>query len=203
MRCVRHDRVIWFCYRCAVDRGQGGTPPRSLLQGKRQPDVSVSGLEPTLFAFLIRSSSARTPPQIVGARLPAICREPAARLVHAECQAESSRLILLPLRGRSSGCGPDTSHAPTGTASTRGFCFWPGANALRFLDLIVPTLRVVTQRLTLRVNVDAERPGRHSNAERGNDRPVSSALRYPWETSEVTRVWAALRTNAVGQAHGR
>ena len=30
-----------------------------------------------------------------------ICREPAARPVHAVCQAESSRLILLPLRGKS------------------------------------------------------------------------------------------------------
>ncbi|WP_218190165.1 hypothetical protein, partial [Pseudomonas sp. NFACC02] len=32
-----------------------------------------------------------------------ICREPAARPVHAGCQAESSRLVLLPLRGRSRG----------------------------------------------------------------------------------------------------
>jgi hypothetical protein len=32
------------------------------------------------------------------------------------------------------------------------------------------TLRVVTQQLTLCVNVDAERPGRHSHAERWNDR---------------------------------
>ena len=37
------------------------------------------------------------------------------------------------------------------------------------LFLIVPTLRVVTQRLTLCVNGDAERPDRHSHAERGND----------------------------------
>ena len=36
-------------------------------------------------------------------------------------------------------------------------------------DMIVPTLRVVTQRMTLRVILDAERPGRHSHAERGND----------------------------------
>jgi len=35
--------------------------------------------------------------------------------------------------------------------------------------LIVPTLRVVTQELTLCVNVDAERLGRHSHAERWND----------------------------------
>ncbi len=63
---------------------------------------------------------------------PAICREPAARPVHAGCQASSSRLILLPLRGRSSECGPeqarsyrdcvirkflgDRSHAPRGNA---------------------------------------------------------------------------------------
>jgi len=38
--------------------------------------------------------------------------------------------------------------------------------------LMVPTLRVVTQRLTLRVNLDAERPERHSHAERGNDPKV-------------------------------
>jgi len=37
----------------------------------------------------------------VGARLPAICREPAAKPVHAECQVLPSRLILLPLPGRS------------------------------------------------------------------------------------------------------
>jgi hypothetical protein len=49
--------------------------------------------------------------------------------------------------------------------------------ALRCLDLIVPTLRVVTQRLTLCVNGDAERPGRHSHAERGNDqKPVGARL---------------------------
>ena len=35
--------------------------------------------------------------------------------------------------------------------------------------LIVPTLRVVTQGLTLCVSVDAERPDRHSHAQRGND----------------------------------
>jgi hypothetical protein len=45
-------------------------------------------------------------------------------------------------------------------------------NATRVQALIVPTLRVVTQRLTLCVNVDAERPGRHSHAERWND-PVT------------------------------
>jgi len=32
---------------------------------------------------------------------PAICRGPAAKPVHAVCQTSSSRLILLPLRGRS------------------------------------------------------------------------------------------------------
>ncbi|RAU46408.1 hypothetical protein DBY65_018315 [Pseudomonas sp. RIT412] len=35
--------------------------------------------------------------------------------------------------------------------------------------MIVPTLRVVTPWLTLCVKWDAERPGRHSHAERGND----------------------------------
>jgi hypothetical protein len=60
----------------------------------------------------------------VGARLPAICRAPAARPVRAGCQAEF---------------------------------------------LIVPTLRVVTQRLTFCVNGDAERPQKHSHAERGSD----------------------------------
>ena len=44
--------------------------------------------------------------------------------------------------------------------------------ALRCLDWIVPTLRVGTQRLTLCVNGDAERPGRHSYAERGNDQTL-------------------------------
>ena len=34
---------------------------------------------------------------------------------------------------------------------------------------IVPTLRVVTQRSTLCVALDAERPAMHSHAERGND----------------------------------
>jgi len=197
--------------------------------------------------------------------LPAICREPAARPVHAGCQAESSRLVLLPLRGRSR----DKPRSYRDRVDLM-FCFWSGADARRIFDssinrldsklhcrsalardlpgtgsktgacrvsgriespgfataarqiagkverhpgrsyrdsvnltLIVPTLRVVTQRLTLRVNVDAERPGRHSNAERGNDRPISPALRYLWETSEVTRGWAALRANAVGQVHRR
>jgi hypothetical protein len=35
--------------------------------------------------------------------------------------------------------------------------------------LIVPTLRVVTHRLTLRVDLDAERLAMHPHAERGND----------------------------------
>ncbi|POA42548.1 hypothetical protein C1893_29230 [Pseudomonas sp. MPR-ANC1] len=35
--------------------------------------------------------------------------------------------------------------------------------------LIVPTLCVVTHPVTLRVTLDAERPWRHSHAERGND----------------------------------
>ena len=38
-----------------------------------------------------------------------------------------------------------------------------------FCRLIVPTLCVGTQPLTLRVTVDAERPDRHYHAERGND----------------------------------
>ncbi|SDH45554.1 hypothetical protein SAMN05216605_106265 [Pseudomonas abietaniphila] len=37
----------------------------------------------------------------VGARLPAICREPAANPVHAVYQVQPSRLVSLPLRGRS------------------------------------------------------------------------------------------------------
>ncbi len=43
--------------------------------------------------------------------MPAICREPAANPVHAECQASSGRLILLPLRGRSSECGPEQARS--------------------------------------------------------------------------------------------
>jgi ureidoglycolate lyase len=39
--------------------------------------------------------------------------------------------------------------------------------------LIVPTLRVVIQRMTLRVTLDAERPWRHYHAERGNDQPCA------------------------------
>jgi len=39
----------------------------------------------------------------------------------------------------------------------------------RTIRLIVPTLRVVTHRLTLCVDLDAERLAMHSNAERGND----------------------------------
>ena len=41
---------------------------------------------------------------------------------------------------------------------------------------IVPTLRVVTQRLTLCVKVGAERPYRHSHSERGHD---PNRPRYP------------------------
>ena len=52
------------------------------------------------------------------------------------------------------------------------------------LFLIVPTLRVVTQRLTLCVNGDAERPGRHPHAERGYDQQpgacgVSGSIESP------------------------
>ena len=48
---------------------------------------------------------------IVGARLPAICREPAADPIHAVYQAQPSRQILLPLRGRSSECGPEQARS--------------------------------------------------------------------------------------------
>jgi hypothetical protein len=40
---------------------------------------------------------------------------------------------------------------------------------------MVPTLRVVTQRMTLRVILDAERPRRHFHAERGNDQEIATA----------------------------
>ena len=39
--------------------------------------------------------------------------------------------------------------------------------------MIVPTLRVVTHRLTLRVDLDAERLAMHPHAERGNDQSIS------------------------------
>ena len=42
--------------------------------------------------------------------------------------------------------------------------------------MLVPTLRVVTPPVTLRVTIlkaDAERPGLHSHAERGNDRRLA------------------------------
>ena len=42
--------------------------------------------------------------------------------------------------------------------------------------LIVPTLRVVTHRLTLRVDLDAERPAMHSHAKRGHDHTETSPL---------------------------
>jgi len=45
-----------------------------------------------------------------------------------------------------------------------------GVTLLAMLFLIVPTLCVVTPQWTLCVRFwDAERPGRHSHAERGND----------------------------------
>ena len=45
--------------------------------------------------------------------------------------------------------------------------------------MLVPTLRVVTLPVTLRVTIlkaDAERPGLHSHAERGNDRLAIEAF---------------------------
>jgi hypothetical protein len=110
-------------------------------------------------------------------RIRTICREPAAKPVHAECQALSSRLILLPLRGRSRDkprsyrdCVNltflffDLSHAPRGNAAT-----------------------------------DAPRHrGRGASWQacpRGAwVRSTCTSTRYLWETSEVTRA-----ANAVGQ----
>jgi hypothetical protein len=40
-----------------------------------------------------------------------ICREPAVNPVHAVYQIQMSRLILLPLRGRSSECGPEQARS--------------------------------------------------------------------------------------------
>jgi len=204
----------------------------TLLQGPSPPDVSGFGLKLTLVAVSIRSSIVWTPNLAVGARLPAICREPAARPVHAGQQPESSRLVLLPLRGRSRASAllqglrrPDVSvfgleltfvafsiqasivWTPNFTVGARlpAICREPAARPVHAecqadssrLVLIVPTLRVVTQQLTLCVNQDAERPNRHSRAERGNDH-ISSAQRYLWETSEVTRA-----ANAVRRLHRR
>jgi hypothetical protein len=74
-----HPSRVWRCLDCRVQE--------------------QLGLELTLIAFLIvHQLSARHP---VGARLPAICWEPAANPVHAVYQVQPSRLILLPLRGRS------------------------------------------------------------------------------------------------------
>jgi hypothetical protein len=67
--------------------------------------------------------------------------------------------------------------------------------------------------MTLRVILDAERPGRHFHAERGNDQEIGTAgllqgcvssrnlkvgHQSLWETPEVTTVRAAIRTMAVG-----
>jgi len=71
------------------------------------------GLELTLIAFLVRALISRTAFSTVGARLPAICREPAARPVYAECQASSSCLGLLLLRGRSRARWSAIPVAPT------------------------------------------------------------------------------------------
>ncbi|WP_218190161.1 hypothetical protein, partial [Pseudomonas sp. NFACC02] len=58
-----------------------------------------------------RSSSAFDSAEGVGARLPANCREPAAKPVQAVYQVQPSRLILLPLRARSSECGPEQARS--------------------------------------------------------------------------------------------
>ncbi len=94
----------------------------------------------------------------------------------------------LPGTGSKSGaCGlSDTTGSPDFTAAARQIAGkverHPGRSynlgCVRTFDdrikkrrafVIVPTLRVVTQRPTLCVNVDAERLGTHSHAERGND----------------------------------
>jgi hypothetical protein len=79
-------------------------------------------LELRLVAFLDRASISLTPLFTVGARLPAICREPAARPAHAGCQAPSSR----------------TSHAAIGTAST---CALRGETVMWVLECIRPYWR--------------------------------------------------------------
>ena len=61
--------------------------------------------------IVIRALIVRPLFPIVGARLPAICREPAANPIHAVYQAQPSRQILLPLRGRSSECGPEQARS--------------------------------------------------------------------------------------------
>jgi hypothetical protein len=74
--------------------------------------------------------------------------------------------------------------------------------------MIVPTLRVVTQRMTLRVILDAERPGRHSHAERGNDQISVFAVdldlaskRAEFQTTPIaTWVQAERRWRVVGRA---
>jgi hypothetical protein len=50
---------------------------------------------------------------LVGARLPAICRAAVAKSGNSVMSDTPHAPALLPVPGRSSGCGPETSHAPT------------------------------------------------------------------------------------------
>ncbi len=65
---------------------------------------------------------------------------------------------------------------------------------------IVPTLRVVTPLVTLRVTLlDAERPGLHSHAERGNDQGISPRVNQPQLLGLRHRVTDGL--DALGLGH--
>ncbi|RYM38202.1 hypothetical protein EVS84_24475 [Pseudomonas koreensis] len=56
----------------------------------------------------------------------------------------------------------------------------------------VPTLCVGMHLVTLCVTLDAERPGRHSHAERGNDQTKTGTLRC------ITRLPASARRSTPG-----
>ncbi len=153
--------------------------------------------------------------------------------VHAECLAQPGRLILLPLRARSSECGPETSHAPTvrRESAARGM---PPDHDLGFIEpLLLPAGRrsvacPAIWREPAVKPVHAEclaQPGRlillplrARSSECGPEQARSYSIgvvlsslkrRGPCGRGprvrgyEGTRVWAAIRTNAVGQSRLR
>jgi hypothetical protein len=71
---------------------------------------------------------------------------------------------------------PAVAYSVSPPPANRATTDFPTYRDLDSYRLIVPTLRVVTQWATLRVNLDAERPIMHSHAEPGNDqlRPMLS-----------------------------
>ncbi len=121
------NRVAGFCYRCAVDRGQGGTPPRSLLR----PPARIKSRRPPQCASVQSAIMSGTVLLLPAGRRSALARDlpgTGSRTDGCCVSGKPSRRILLPMRGRSRARWNATPVAPTASGQNQK----PQTSSMRF-----------------------------------------------------------------------